>query len=147
LLLIEYPEDVYNLRNQYSYVYDSITYTYPAKITDFWGNVSRTLYDLRWGLPLEQTDITGNKIQYGYYDDGKLKYVIGPYEINTGHKTIECQYWDETPNNNYFWARTLHFDPLDTNNRFITTQFADGLKRPIQTKKNATNRWLRLYGC
>ncbi len=134
---IEYPEDVYNLRNQYSYVYDSITYTYPAKITDFWGNVSRTLYDLRWGLPLEQTDISGNKIQFGYYNDGKLKYVTGPYEINTNHHTIDCEYWDEVSNTTNFWARTWHFDPMDTTNRMLTVNFADGLKRNIQSKRKA----------
>ncbi|HOU99351.1 MAG TPA: RHS repeat-associated core domain-containing protein [Bacteroidales bacterium] len=134
---IEYPANVNNERLEYTYVYDSIAYTYPTKITDYWGNVSRTLYDLRWGLPLVQTDMGGNKIQYGYYNDGKLKYVTGPYEINTSHHTIDCEYWDEEPGNNYFWARTWHFDPMDTTNRMLTVNFADGLKRNIQSKRKA----------
>ncbi|HBG69914.1 MAG: hypothetical protein A2W93_14980 [Bacteroidetes bacterium GWF2_43_63] len=142
ILDIFLPEDVNHQRLSYSSEYDNFVHTYTERTIDSWGNISSATYDLRHGLPLEVTDITGNKMKYTYDPGGRMKTVTGPNEILNGIAyTISCEYWDEnSAGGNGFWAKTRHYDPMNTstNNEFITVNFADGLGRSIQSKKKIT---------
>jgi len=138
---VQFPENVNYERLSYTYVYDPFVHTYPVSVTDYWGNTSYTQYDYKLGAPLIVTDLTGNEMHYSYYDDGKLNTVTGPNEILASIPyTIKCEYWDETGAGmpSTLWARTRHYDPINTNNEFVTVNFSDGVGRSIQSKQKAT---------
>jgi len=138
---VQYPPDVNNERLEYTYEYDNDVYTYPEKITDYWGNYSQAWYDLRLGVVTKVRDITNNYMEYSYYIDGKPKTVTAPKEIAANIPyTIKFEYWDETPqfSSNAKWARTRHYDPLNPGNEFITVNFSDGVGRSVQSKQKTT---------
>ncbi|PKP02145.1 MAG: hypothetical protein CVU11_12945, partial [Bacteroidetes bacterium HGW-Bacteroidetes-6] len=137
---IAYPEDVNNDRLEYTYVYDNVVYTYPTSVTDYWGNTSSTTYDYRLGVPLLMTDMCNNQMEFTYYSDGKPKSVKSPKEMGTSNETIVFEYWDESSGGTSanLWAKTRHYDPINTSNEFVTVNFSDGLGRSIQSKQKAT---------
>lgn len=137
---VEYPENVNQERLEYNYVYDSVVYTYPISITNYWGHTSSHEYDYKLGLPTKITAPSGAEMRYTYYFDGKVDTIIGPKEILDNEPfTIKCEYWDVLDNSHpYLWAKTRHYDPLNTNNEFITVNFSDGFGRTVQSKKTAT---------
>ncbi|HBG69166.1 MAG: hypothetical protein A2W93_07790 [Bacteroidetes bacterium GWF2_43_63] len=137
---ILFPKNVNNERLSYTYKYDPVVHTYPVSVTDYWGNSSSTVYDYKLGAPLIVIDMTGNRMHYSYYADGKLNTVTGPNEVLAGIPfTIKCEYWDEAGGSAATrWARTRHYDPINANNEFVTVNFSDGLGRSIQLKQKAT---------
>ncbi|PKP00905.1 MAG: hypothetical protein CVU11_16780, partial [Bacteroidetes bacterium HGW-Bacteroidetes-6] len=137
---IEYPEDVNNDRMSFDYEYDTYVNTYPERVTDRWGDVSVTYYDMKLGLPTKMFDMSGNAMAFSYYADGKPKTVTGPNELAANIPwTIKFEYWDKQPGlSSYKWARTLHYDTLNAGNYFVTVNFSDGLGRSIQSKQKAT---------
>lgn len=133
------PPNSSNARMEYDYEYDVILNTYPIKIKDNLYYYSEAEYDLRLGQPTKVTDISGNKTRYTYYNDGKPKTITGPKELASGAPyTIRFEYADTLIQPTVLWARTLHYDPCDSNhvNRFKTLTVADGFGRIVQTRKN-----------
>jgi RHS repeat-associated protein len=140
--LLKLPKSSKNQRMSYAYMYDNVVHTYPITITDTLGFTTQTTYDYRLGAPLTVTDITGNQMVYTYYQDGKPKTVLSPYENGTAVPyTISFDYWDNHiigQTDSIIWAQTLHYDPNNINNHFVSVSFVDGLGRAIQAKQKAT---------
>ena len=136
------PENMNQERKTLEFGYNTSDYL-PVKVNDNIGYDSRTEYDNRFGKPSKTIDISGNEINYTYDGYGRLKTVQGPYEIeNNIPYTIKFDYWDDrdimsTDNDKIPWARTRHYDPLNTGNEITTVLFTDGLGRELQLKKNA----------
>src|SRR5713101_3509509 len=59
---------------------------------------------------------------------------VGPYEQGTLNTTITFTYSPFAP---VPWALTSHIDTVGPNGRIETALFTDGLKRVVQTKKDA----------
>jgi len=131
-------------RYQLDYAYDAAVATYPVSITDSFGYESTASYDYRFGKPLSTTDLNGNSITYAYDAMGRTTTVVGPYET-ADKPTIAFEYHpfvDVAEGAAPFisWAKTRHFDKdADGNAKdtIDTVLFTDGLKRVLQTKKDA----------
>lgn len=121
------------------YTYDPTVATYVASVTDSFGYRSQTSYDLRFGLVQTSTDYNGQVIANSYDPAGRLDTVVGPYEAGSGQLTIDFEYHPDAP---VPYAVTRHLDrQADGTIRpdtIDTVTFIDGLKRVIQTKKDAT---------
>jgi RHS repeat-associated protein len=123
--------------------YDDEVQTYPNRVIDESNFASYTDYDFKIGKPIMTQDIGGNIVNYTYYPDGRLQSIQGPYEYDNGIPyTILFEYWNNHTHLSYDpdnipWARTRHYDPAITGNEITTVLFADGLGRPIQTKKKS----------
>jgi YD repeat-containing protein len=136
------PSDYSGYRKRLYYGYDAATSTYPTWVSDDLGYVSETFYDLRFGVPLQTTDVSGNVINFTYDRFGRMKTVRAPYEADQGTPwTIKFEFWDMTnhPADSLVipWAQTLHYDTMNPGNHITTTTFADGLGRALQTKKSS----------
>src|SRR5262249_11535487 len=86
------------------------------------------------------TDENGQVISNSYDNFGRLVTVTGPYEQGgTGNPiTISFSYAPVDPTVTPVpWALTSHIDTLGPNGRIETVLFTDGLKRVVQTKKDA----------
>lgn len=126
-------------RYRLDYTYDPTVATHVASVTDSFGYRSETTYDLRFGLVQTSTDYNDQVIANSYDAAGRLDTVVGPYEAAAGQLTIDFEYHPEAPVP-YAVSRhvdrqadgTIRPDTIDT----IT--FIDGLKRVVQTKKDAT---------
>ena len=96
---------------------------------------------LKYGKPESTTDLNGNTISYVYDRFGRTERVTGPYEQdNTDAFTLKFSY---DHNAIVPWARTQHYDKdaaNQTKDSIDTILLADGLKRVLQTKKDATIR-------
>jgi RHS repeat-associated protein len=135
---IEFPENSSSQRMSYDYKYDTVVHSFPIKITDAYGYSSEAGYDFRLGLIDSTKDISGNKIRYSYYVDGKPKTITGPKEIASGAPyTIKFEYRDEcyynSSCNTIPYAKTIHYDPSNQGNKISTYSFTDGLGRPVQS--------------
>lgn len=142
---VEGPANASGEHYTLTYGYEKVVDTYPNSIKDSFGYESDASYDYRFGKPLSTTDLNGNSIIYTYDSVGRTKTVVGPYET-ADHPTISFEYHpfvDVTEDATPFisWAKTRHFDkdadnhPKDT---IDTVLFTDGLKRVLQTKKDAS---------
>ncbi len=89
-------------------------------------------------MPETNTDISNNTTSYSYDVFGRTASITGPYQQGGGTPTIRFEYHPEAT---VPWAMSRHFDPFrdasgaDTIN---TVVFVDGLKRVLQTKRDAT---------
>ncbi|MBN2753625.1 MAG: hypothetical protein JXR81_02030, partial [Candidatus Goldbacteria bacterium] len=121
-----------------NYDYDADVSTHVTSISDSFNYSSDAAYDYRFGRVKTTTDLNGNIMENGYDKFGRLVYVIGPFEAGTTKKTIEFEYHPEA---DVPYALTKHYDPyrdaagVDT---IDTLLFTDGLKRVLQTKKDAS---------
>ncbi|HKI99087.1 MAG TPA: SpvB/TcaC N-terminal domain-containing protein, partial [bacterium] len=130
-----------NARGQHfglTFDYDPETHSHVTKITDSFQYVSTASYDLRFGRPETQTDLNGNRIRNAYDAFGRLTGVWGPYEPDGGPPTLAFTYHPDDPQP---WALTRHLQrdadfavQADTLDTVLVT---DGLKRVLQTKKDA----------
>lgn len=103
---------------------------------DSFGYISSATYDLFYGQTLVSSDINQNSIEYTYDNFGRTQTIVAPYQTGTELYTIQFEYHpdDEVP-----WALSKHIDVYrDVNDPIETVLFTDGLKRVIQTKKDAT---------
>src|SRR6185295_14056598 len=136
-----------------TYEYDPQVQTHVARITDSFGLSSQASYELRFGKVLSTVDTNNNQTSNLYDSVGRLKQIFGPYEQGQGTATLSFDYAPiETP----FYdpggalsfssavpnAITRHVDKdADGNGKssgtIDTILFTDGLKRVIQTKKDA----------
>lgn len=129
------PENLRGQRYTLSLAYDAPTQSHVISVTDSFGQVSTSDYDLRFGTVTTDVDDNGNAITSSYDDFGRLTTVVGPFEASTGLATIQFDYHPEQP---VPYARTAHVDVFrDTSDPIETVLFTDGLRRVLQTKKDA----------
>jgi RHS repeat-associated protein len=121
-------------RMWYAYQYDDVVHSYITKITDAYGYISSSVYDYRWGMPIENIDKNNQSIRYTFDDCGRTNTVTGPYETVQGKPyTISFEYHPEAT---IPYAHTLHYDSVY--NAIETYTFTDGTGRPVQIKKTAS---------
>ncbi|MDM8564425.1 SpvB/TcaC N-terminal domain-containing protein [Candidatus Halobeggiatoa sp. HSG11] len=129
------PANYKGQRYSLAYTYDNEVFTHNTSVTDSFGYVSKGDYDLKFGKVINTTDINNNPIDTIYDQFGRVKEIIGPYQTGSGLYTIQFEYH---PNASTPWALTMHLDFYrDVNDPIETVLFTDGLKRVIQTKKDA----------
>jgi RHS repeat-associated protein len=123
-----------------TYTYDPTVATHVASITDSFGLSSQATYDLRYGKVATTTDTNGNQTTNFYDTVGRITQIFGPYEQGQGVATLAFEYHPEAA---VPWAITRHVDKdadgaYKSTGTIDTILLIDGLKRVIQTKKDAT---------
>ena len=122
------PENHRGQRMRYDYTYDDVLHALVTSVKDAYGYTSSTVYDYKWAVPLETSDLNGNKMRYTYDDMGRPSTILGPKEIAAGKPyTIKFEYH---PAGRY--ARTLHYSPEGD---IETYTFADSLICAVQTQQ------------
>ena len=122
------PENHKGQRMRYDYTYDDVLHALVTSVKDAYGYTSSTVYDYKWAVPLETSDLNGNKMRYTYDDMGRQSTILGPKEIAAGKPyTIKFEYHLAGR-----YARTLHYSPEGD---IETYTFADSLMRAVQTKQ------------
>ena len=122
------PENHKGQRMRYNYTYDDVLHALVTSVKDAYDYTSSTVYDYKWGVPTETTDLNGNKMRYAYDDMGRPSTILGPKEIAAGKSyTIKFEY---NPAGRY--ARTVHYSPEGD---IETYTFADSLMHAVQTKQ------------
>ena len=122
------PENHKGQRMRYDYTYDDVLHALVTNIKDAYGYTSSTTYDYKWAVPVETSDLNGNKMRYAYDDMGRPSTIVGSKEIAAGKPyTIKFEYH---PAGRY--ARTVHYAPEGD---IETYTFADSLMRAVQTKQ------------
>src|SRR5262249_47227126 len=148
------PTNKNGQRYRLDYVYDATVNTHVTSVADSFGLVSTVDYDLRFGKPTATADTNGQRITYAYDAFGRADNIVGPYEQGSGQLTIDFDYAQvATPSSDTTgatiplvqvpFAITRHIDKdadrvLKGSGTIDTVLFSDGLKRVIQTKKDAT---------
>ncbi|MBL7729017.1 MAG: hypothetical protein JNM68_15080, partial [Dinghuibacter sp.] len=128
------PQNATGQRLTYTYEYDSEVQTYPTFITDTYGYSSRSVYDVRFGQLLLQTDRNGQETKFAIDNAGRLTSITGPLELASGQPfTVAFEYY---PNAAVPWALSKRFDPANPANLLESVLFTDGLGRELQTKKD-----------
>ena len=122
------PENHRGQRMRYDYTYDDVLHALVTSVKDAYGYTSSTVYDYKWAVPLETSDLNGNKMRYTYDDMGRPSTILGPKEIAAGKPyTIKFEYH---PAGRY--TRTVHYAPEGDIEIYT---FADSLMRAVQTKQ------------
>lgn len=132
------PVTKHGQRFRLDYAYDTVVGVHVESITDSFGYRSTATHDLRWGQPTSQTDKNGQEIRRAYDAAGRLDTVTGPYEIPENRYTIDFEYHPEAA---VPYAVTRHVDRAADGVRadtIDTVTFADGAKRVLQIKKDAS---------
>jgi RHS repeat-associated protein len=125
-------------RFRLEYGYDTVVGVHIESIMDSFGYRSTETHDLRFGLPATTTDQNGQQLRMAYDTVGRLDSVAGPYEIPENRLTIDFEYHPEAT---VPYAVTRHVDRTADGVRpdtIDTVLFTDGLKRTLQTKKDAS---------
>ncbi len=122
------PENHNGQRMRYDYTYDDVLHMLVTNVKDAYGYSSSTAYDYKWAVPVETSDLNGNKMRYTYDDMGRPSTILGPKEIAASKPyTIKFEYHPAAR-----YARTLHYAPEGD---IETYTFADSLMRAVQTKQ------------
>ncbi|MFE9747156.1 SpvB/TcaC N-terminal domain-containing protein [Saccharothrix saharensis] len=132
------PVTKHGQRFRLDYGYDTVVGVHVESVTDSFGYRSTSTHDLRWALPTSQTDKNNQQIRRTYDAVGRVVSVTGPYEIAENRHTIDFEYHPEAP---VPYAVTRHVDRAADGVRadtIDTITFTDGLKRLLQTKKDAS---------
>ena len=130
------PANYKGQRYKLTYNYDLEVKTHNTSVADSFGYHSHAEYDLKFAKPLKTIDTNKQPIDYEYDEFGRVIKVVGPYQTGTDLVTLIFEYHphDDTP-----WALTQHLDKYrDAKDPIETVVFVDGLKRPVQTKKDGT---------
>ncbi|TMQ07935.1 MAG: hypothetical protein E6J91_34515, partial [Deltaproteobacteria bacterium] len=136
LSVVAGPENLHGQRYTLDLAYDAPTRSHVVSITDSFGQISTNDYDFRFGTMTRDTDDNGNSLTSSYDDFGRLTTVVGPLQAGTGLATIQFEYH---PEQSVPYARTAHVDVFrSASDPIETVLFTDGLKRVLQTKKDAT---------
>ncbi len=146
------PPNHANQRMQYQWTYDAVNHKNVHVVTDAFGYSTTTVFDTKFDVPTQTTDMCGNTISYFYDSFGRLIKVIGPNEAQNSPDayTIKFEYFPLFSNvnssSNYAdcvtqenfvpVAISSHYDCLNPDNPIETYTFIDGLARPIQIKKD-----------
>ncbi|MGX7826194.1 SpvB/TcaC N-terminal domain-containing protein [Actinokineospora sp. 24-640] len=132
------PANKAGQRYRLDYTYESVVGVHVESITDSFGYRSDTAYNLKYGLPTVETDFNGQRVNTAYDSVGRVDSVTGPYELPENRVTIDFEYHPEAV---VPYAVTRHADrtaagPVE--DTMDTVLYVDGLKRTVQTKKDAT---------
>jgi RHS repeat-associated protein len=125
-------------RYRLDYGYDTVVGVHIESIVDSFGYRSTTTHDLRYGEPELTTDQNNQRLRLSYDSAGRLDSVTGPYEIAENRLTIDFEYHPEAA---VPYAVTRHVDRAAAGVRedtIDTVLFTDGVKRVLQTKKDAS---------
>lgn len=125
-------------RYRLDYGYDTVVGVHIESIVDSFGYRSTTTHSIKYGEPEVTTDQNNQQLRRTYDGVGRLDTVTGPYETGGTRPTIDFEYHPEAA---VPFAITRHLDRTATGVRddtIDTVLFADGLKRLLQTKKDAT---------
>ncbi|SDI20785.1 RHS repeat-associated core domain-containing protein [Actinokineospora alba] len=125
-------------RYRTDYGYDAVVGVHIESIVDSFGYRSTSTHNLKYGLPDSVTDKNNQQLRTAYDSVGRTDSITGPYELPENRFTIDFEYHPEAA---VPYAVTRHVDRTATGVRadtIDTVQFADGLKRLLQTKKDAT---------
>jgi RHS repeat-associated protein len=117
------------------YTYDGQVHTHKVSTTDSFGYTSTANYNLKYAQVENTTDINNNSLDYTYDQFGRIATLVGPYQTGTGQYTASYEYHPEAQ---VPWALSQYID-VYRNDPIETVQFSDGLKRIVQTKKDATS--------
>ena len=129
------PANLNGERATFDYTYDAVVRVHVASVTDQFGHRSAATHNFKFAAIATATDRNGQQITNTYDRFGRLTTVIGPYEQGTGRTTIDFTYNPLAP---VPWALTRHVDTFrSATDRIETALFTDGLKRVVQTKKDA----------
>jgi len=129
------PPNLHGLRYELQYEYDSLAQTHNTRIEDSFGYFSTAEYNLKYGHQTKTPDINGNVTSYTYDVFGRASTVTGPYQEGGPDPTVSFEYHHNAA---IPWALTHNLDTFrDPADPIDTVIFADGLKRVLQTKKDA----------
>ncbi|MFJ7416102.1 SpvB/TcaC N-terminal domain-containing protein [Streptomyces sp. NPDC098077] len=132
------PANAKGQRYKLGYGYDTTVGVHVESIEDSFGYRSSTAYNLTYGQPERNTDHNGQPLRMSYDSVGRLDKVTGPYEKDGDQATITFGYHPEAT---VPYATTKHLDRAASGVRddtIDTVTFSDGLKRVLQTKKDAS---------
>ena len=137
-----------------TYEYDPVVATHVARVTDSFGLSSQASHDYRFGKVITTTDTNAHQTTYFHDPVGRVVSITGPYEQGQATATLAFAYAPvETPASDATgqtvpltqvpWALTRHVDKdaggaLKPSGTLDTLLFTDGLKRVVQTKKDAS---------
>jgi len=125
-------------RYRLEYDYDIVAAVHIQSIVDSFGYRSAATHNLKFGLPTTQTDQNNQQIRTVYDTVGRVASVTGPYEIAENRHTIDFEYHPEAQVP-YSVTRHVNRGAAGVSNDTIDViQFIDGLKRPLQNKKDAS---------
>ncbi|WP_224282162.1 SpvB/TcaC N-terminal domain-containing protein [Streptomyces sp. LS1784] len=132
------PANKSGQRYKLEYGYDAVVGVHVESVVDSFGYRSATTHNLKYGLPERSTDQNNQPLSRSYDSVGRLDSVTGPYEAGSGRVTIAFAYHPEAV---VPYATTKNLD-RDANgaraDTIDTVTFSDGLKRVLQTKKDAS---------
>src|SRR6266702_3712256 len=132
------PANKAGQRYTLSYTYDPTVATHVASITDSFGLTSHATYNLSFGKVETTLDTNGNQTTNFYDTVGRIDHIVGPYEQSQATPTLAFEYHPEAV---VPYAITRHVDKgadlIAKPDTIDTILFTDGLKRVIQTKKDA----------
>jgi RHS repeat-associated protein len=132
------PPNAKGQRYRLDYTYDPTISAHIASTADSFGYHSTATYNLKYGQPETTTDINNQQMRYTYDTVGRTNSVTGPYEIADGHVSVTFEYHPEA---SVPYAVTRHIDRNSDGSvrtdAIDTITFTDGLKRVLQTKKDA----------
>jgi hypothetical protein len=159
------PPNADNQAYQLDYQYDTDVNIYVSQVTNADFNYeSTTTTDPRFGKPLCSADLNDNQIRYAYDEFARGTRIIGPKQLSGTLYKSQCPqsadgvtelaediytirfdyrpYVDFGQPQHDSWARTQHFD-VDASGQakgdpIETLLFIDGMKRVLQTKKDAS---------
>ena len=132
------PANLTGQRYRLDYGYDTVVGVHVESIVDSFGYRSTKTHNIKYGEPELATDQNNQRLRRTYDSVGRLDSVTGPYEIDGDRVTIDLEYHPEA---SVPYALTRHLDRTATGVRedtIDTVLFTDGLKRVLQTKKDAT---------
>jgi RHS repeat-associated protein len=134
------PANQLNQRYTFSYEYDPEVATHVARVSDSFGLSSQATYNFLFGKVLTTTDTNNNQTTNAYDTVGRLQTIFGPYEQSQTVATLSFEFHPEA---DIPYAITRHVDKdadggYKNSGTIDTILFTDGLKRVIQTKKDAS---------
>ncbi|MGH3859588.1 SpvB/TcaC N-terminal domain-containing protein [Actinokineospora sp.] len=131
------PANKNGQRYRLDYGYDTVVGVHVESITDSFGYRSTSTHNLKYGAPDSVTDENNQRMVTAYDSVGRIDAVTGPYELPENRYTIDFEYHPEAA---VPYAVTRHVDRAADGVRadtIDTISFVDGLKRMVQTKKDA----------
>lgn len=165
------PLDDNNQRFTTSLTYDSDKYQHVVQVSNSYGEISYSRYDMATGNLEKTVDINGHAMRYVYDEMDRLKQIFAPRELykSGSAPTLTFEYYPKginpgpgnvndnipvaitshnfntpipssttgTPNSDIATKAVLTGRPPVIPNAMRTATFMDGMKRPIQVKKDA----------
>ena len=72
------PESHKGQRMRYDYTYDDVLHTLVTNVKDAYSYTSSTVYNYKWAVPVETSDLNGNKMRYTYDSMGRPSTILAP---------------------------------------------------------------------